>query len=518
MRLSIKRGIALEIQELSPSCACFGYAYINGKLLSPGLSDKNYNTKLTTHLKQIQSEEELHQVVASMEGFFSGWLILGNRVYCFSDYLGLCPIFIYATREKIVFCEDPIELYEDTNTPLSLNHSQLNYFAIHGRFQMPRTAFNEVIQIWGGQIYSFDMINGWKRQTYLDLSDFSPQPSILNRSSLAIKANTILKKYVARYLAEEQNYVVPLSGGLDSRQLAWIAHSFKEIKGHAITYGEKNSPDRLFARQVATILNLNQQEYDLEPSSWLKNASQAIKRTRGLVSAERLLPPAHLVNSYRPIGPILSGVGGNKSVGGCNISLKSVIPLGTDQSIHLNENFLIFEFPKIYAKIIEFRPEFYSLITELNKIHYPSFRDLGYGQYRLPLLERELVTLLLQTNPLLRKNRQLQVSMALNTFSDDLLSIAMSSDSERLYARDNHRKRIPASIRYRVKKLFGKMPSEALYQKEVLWNKHGEEMRNIISQSGLLETLNAKNVNINRSFEEDCALYTLAVAYSKWLS
>lgn len=502
----------------STPCACFGYAKLDGVVLAPELSDNNYNKKLSNRISAVKTKDELFNILRQLEGFFSGWLIIEDTINCFSDYLGLCPIFIYSKGNRYTICEDPSEISEAPDHPVSLDIEQLNHFVQNGNFRHTGTAFKEVTQIWGAHIYSFTLNGSSSIQAYLNLSDFDTKPSQQSDKLLPNQTNKILETLISSYLRGQEHYTIPLSGGLDSRQLSWIAHKRNKAKGYSFTFGENDSPDMKIARRVAPLLNLPHKSYILDYAKWLDNARIAIVRTRGQITISQLVPPPSLIDEYVPIGPLISGVGGNITLGGSSVMMKHPSSTELKSSLKSSASLQFNNIPGLYLEIIKKWPEFYRLIIDLRRRHYPTFRDVAYGQYRLPLLERSLVTSMLQIAPHHRAHRKLQIKMAFSSFSKALLEIPMNSTMKPLKIRGNFMKRVVSSIRYRTEKFIGSLPREELYNNDLLWRLHGKKMRETVVSSGLLNKIGPLNAALGESFQKDCALYTLAVSYSAWLS
>ena len=120
---------------------------------------------------------------------------------------------------------------------------------------------------------------------------------------------------VKRSLGDSENVAILFSGGIDSALLAHVSRQFCEPRLYVT--GLQDSPDILWAREAAALLNMPVDEIVIGPED-IEKAIQAIVQDVGMQMAEWLTPfiPLYLAMSGTEEELVVCGQGADELFGG----------------------------------------------------------------------------------------------------------------------------------------------------------------------------------------------------------
>ena len=230
-----------------PAVACFGYAYgPKGHYFDERAH--GFNPALTAAVAEANSRGALPAFLAELSGVFGGWCLAGGRLEVFSDQLGFRPIYVYEAGGRVGVA--PRQAPIKAEVALTLDGALLPFYLAHGHFPGSLTAFAELHQVWGGNVYARTRTGGWSERAYVDWG-FAGADAALAPDVVLGGAIERLRHGVGLALANAPRLALPLSGGLDSRMLAFAIPEPLRAGVLAVNYGDPTSSDARYARAVA---------------------------------------------------------------------------------------------------------------------------------------------------------------------------------------------------------------------------------------------------------------------------
>lgn len=107
--------------------------------------------------------------------------------------------------------------------------------------------------------------------------------------------------------------IFPLSGGLDSRMVNWVAHDLAKAPIENFTYGFKDTPDVIEARSIAEVLGHKWHFINQEGSGFLSDIEHGVRQSGMQICYSGVVEVADVFRtiSTDKTGIILTGVGGD---------------------------------------------------------------------------------------------------------------------------------------------------------------------------------------------------------------
>lgn len=219
-----------------------GYLFYNNKL---------YKDVELTELISNLNESEMESFAEKVDGCFALVINFQNKILIISDLLRTFPVFYNISNDNIVIKDNIMEYKNrelDDNNVRELSYC--NY--VTGNF----TLFKNIYQLEGHQIVEIDK-NSYtvKKQKYFKYEyNFELKDDNIVIQELNKLYDNIAKKMI-KYLDGRQA-VIPLSGGNDSRLIAYylIKNGYKNII--AYTYGNKRNSEIEISKKVADFLDI----------------------------------------------------------------------------------------------------------------------------------------------------------------------------------------------------------------------------------------------------------------------
>lgn len=304
-------------EEVSCSTDCgrlTGSCIVNGKQLAL--------EQMGTYMLRCIKEEKLYKMGFDFNGFFSGVYINGDEVVAIVDRIRSYPIFYCSHDNEIYFSDDPTWI-KDQIPSVEWDNKAENEFLLTGYVTGKNTLYHEIKQIQAGELVYI------KRGAIHNYRYHHIEYKFKNKSIQEWNEEhkemlfTVFSRMVStfRYLT----FVIPLSGGYDSRLIALLLKKVGAFKIIAFTYGKKDDIEVQLSKRVAEELSIEwhfieytSQDYNMmlestEFRDYIRYAARfsslphlqdwiAVKKLKekGIISEDSMFVPGHL-------GDVLTG-------------------------------------------------------------------------------------------------------------------------------------------------------------------------------------------------------------------
>lgn len=232
-----------------------------------------------------------NKLVNELRGSFYGIIYdkLKNKWEVFTNHLGQKPVYFYESKKENTFIAssdlfDLVKVLKAININFSLDEVGAYLMLSFGYMLMDTTLIKEIKKIDPGTILSYEGENLSKTEYFfLDNENYisdSEDKVIDNMHELLCNAvNSGFKK------DEENGYkhISYLSGGLDSRMIAAIAHDLKYKDLTTLTFAENYSQDEKIARSIAADYKFENVFTSLNNGNFLLNIEDAVEANFGQI-------------------------------------------------------------------------------------------------------------------------------------------------------------------------------------------------------------------------------------------
>lgn len=298
----------------------------NLELLCNKYNVKNYNELI----EKIYTQKDFF---AQFRGHFSGFLLnkKTNSAVAFNNHAGSKRLFYYSDNDVAIFCTDLFTLskcLESYSIAKSLDIDAAYLLLTSGYMHENYTLIKEVKQLRAGEcVYLANKKLNTK--LYFDLRDIkenndSEEETIAHLDRL-FKQSLSLEFEIDK--KAQLNSMTTLSGGMDSRAVAIIAHELGYQHQKLINYCEKGYADQVISKQIAEQYNLDIQHVSLSPAG-LCAIDDIVKINDGLAIS---LGSGHIFDAiqrfkFENTGLIHTGITGDSVMGSTVSQLQQVKP------------------------------------------------------------------------------------------------------------------------------------------------------------------------------------------------
>ncbi|MDG6249481.1 asparagine synthetase B family protein [Methanocalculus sp.] len=216
----------------------YGDELLDGAMIARLISEL-YNNKHT-----------LEQFLRTLNGTFAFILDLPDRTLVVVDRLRSIPLFYTKTELNLIISDDANFIRELINSPF--NECNSVELLVTGYVTGSETLFDGISQLQAGEYLLYDLATEnlttgcyyrFKHENFFK----DPEEVLLNR------LDEVLVRVFKRLIAstKDQQIVVPLSGGLDSRLIIAMLKRLGVDNVICFSYGSKNWPEAKISRQVS---------------------------------------------------------------------------------------------------------------------------------------------------------------------------------------------------------------------------------------------------------------------------
>jgi len=185
----------------------------------------------------------------------------GNDWTIWNDWLGSIPIFYTDFPDwRIASTLEPVVVESAQFTVDDMSLSGLLLLLTHGNYLADWTLFKNMHTVSPDSVTQFDE-HGY-RTSACHTIEATDERWERGWEELLEEMHALVKKAIRQTLKTQPKWVVPLSGGLDSRLIAAIGAEMG-VEMDTYTWGPPDTMDGVSARQIARVLHLPWQRIDL---------------------------------------------------------------------------------------------------------------------------------------------------------------------------------------------------------------------------------------------------------------
>lgn len=223
-----------------------GNVFFKGVLL-----DEDIN-KFMDRVGKCTDEDQIMSYASGLKGSFSLIVELKDRLFAMVDHLRSIPLF-YEFDQGTVYLYDWLDgtnsIHKELDSTMELLYSKSHF--VYGN----RTLFSDVYQIPAGHYIVFGRDNACKVSRYWEFKyDLQIKDMEKAIEQLRVVYDAVFKSVVNAI--GDRTAIIPLSGGHDSRLVAYYLrkHGCKSII--SFSYGDNGNPESTIANSVANVLNI----------------------------------------------------------------------------------------------------------------------------------------------------------------------------------------------------------------------------------------------------------------------
>ncbi|MEW9093561.1 MAG: hypothetical protein AB2417_00645 [Clostridiaceae bacterium] len=267
------------------------------------------------HLYEEYGEDELKR--------FNGKFIIciydkvKEETIIVNDRYGYYTYFYSINKGKYTFCNDP-NILLDYIQKRELNKEAVNEFFNFGYLLDNKTLLKNINKLEPASMVKVknDEVSFEK---YWRWNDIEKNRHITYEQAVE-KLGLLWIKAVKKIIDKHEKFILPLSGGLDSRAILaaidFLGLNYKIKK--AVTMGQENCWDYLIAKEICKIANIEHELIKINEETWLESVNNTVINSLGAVSCYCGFSKAHLKDVT--IYPILNGLAGDLVLGGSFLS------------------------------------------------------------------------------------------------------------------------------------------------------------------------------------------------------
>ncbi len=241
---------------------CFEGINLSDHIKSPSHFFDAYNKHGITFINQLK-------------GSFSGFIydLERMKIFVFNDHLSTKNIFYYYDKEEgLIFSSELIALKKSLQKygiSYTLNQDAVYMMALYGFILEDLTYINEVKKLSYSSRMTFDLAhNDFKIDK---LFSYSTEKTSINYEDSLDKINGLMEVSVKKNWNKDisSKHISLLSGGMDARTNIIIAKDLGFENITTITFGQSNSKDILYAKEIAVMEGLNSYQRFLDTPTYL---------------------------------------------------------------------------------------------------------------------------------------------------------------------------------------------------------------------------------------------------------
>lgn len=261
------------------------FVFVDGYVFNIEEINKKFNCSeefFSSLLAKAYKENFLNELLKLSNGYFVAVLYdqINKKILLFSDRLGTRFLYYYYKNKRFLFgseirCFLTLDFVdkEIDKTSLECFVNGGNNFYLLGN----NTYFKNIKLLKPATILEYDIKqNKIDQKYYWTFQDI--KPSNITYEDAIDKLHNLVESAVLKRIKnlDKDDYLLPLSGGLDSRLLFAILNNHKKMPSFIYTNGEQNCTDVLYAKALCK--NYNYKHYINHPKN-LKNYLEVAKKS-----------------------------------------------------------------------------------------------------------------------------------------------------------------------------------------------------------------------------------------------
>lgn len=211
----------------------------------------------------------------------SGLLTVSSQKVCvITDPLGFFPFYLYQNEELWCWSSNLQNIIAIPEVDIKYNEVAIFNYVHNGHFLDNETWYHHISRLPAASICTLDFITKQINiNHYWSWNEWTKTSALISESRATYYS--LLEKSITNLAIQSQSIGLSLSGGLDSRIIAFISKKYFDI--HTFTFSTKESIDLAIAQKVSKILNCNFAHFELEYDNWLEDRIFAFLRCNGMV-------------------------------------------------------------------------------------------------------------------------------------------------------------------------------------------------------------------------------------------
>jgi hypothetical protein len=197
------------------------------------------------------------------EGVFTSWKWDGQELRATNCRYGMCPLFYYVTPDEFCISSSLLTLLQ-RGAPRILDHAALAVFLRLGFFLGEDTPFHSIRQLPPNAVLRW-------RDGHMDLATSLVQCKLqpISRAAAVEGYASLFRAAIQRRLPQGNEFVMPISGGRDSRHILFELMTAGQQPKFCVTarhFPPRPNPDLEVAKNLCTALNLRHVVLELPAS------------------------------------------------------------------------------------------------------------------------------------------------------------------------------------------------------------------------------------------------------------
>ena len=222
--------------------------YVKGYILTPE-NQLLRDAELVNYFSSIETEDDFKMKLQQANGLFSVIIKKEERIFAAVDNVRAFPLFYYQKDIFFAITDCPDELTAD-NVPLSIDENNAVIMSYAGFVTGNKTLLKDIFQLVAGEYLYFENNTLQKAFHTQFLTDtfFSHSREELKKELKKVIEKT--GKNLVKVL-DDRPVVIPLSGGVDSRLIAYMLRKNNYDNVFCYTYGAAGNAELNNARATA---------------------------------------------------------------------------------------------------------------------------------------------------------------------------------------------------------------------------------------------------------------------------
>jgi|TARA_B110000196_G_scaffold306774_1_gene305711 hypothetical protein len=221
---------------------------------------------LIHHIGQMilpENPENLDDALRRAKGTFAYYVIKNDKLYVGTDPMGFYPLYYTKKKELPLSFSTSITHLKRRFTSLTPNWDAWNLLLNGEDLLGEMTTINEFSRLREGEVLCYSLTRTLMPFSIIKFP-FYKVPEQVSESDFIEEGNAILSNVVSNLMGGEENNLIPLTAGHDSRRIANTAHALK-IPFSSITQSTRHATncdvDSLVGKQTADIFSLPKERY-----------------------------------------------------------------------------------------------------------------------------------------------------------------------------------------------------------------------------------------------------------------